>query len=118
MSSPGQRYLRNIAVPVERLGGEALENPHHEYRPGFIHRLPFYAFDLVRRFGSLPTGTSQANGGISMQCRHEVCVCEVSGGDEYCSDHCRNSGSADACDCGHADCELHQEKRRMSPGIN
>lgn len=54
-----------------------------------------------------------------MDCRHEACVCNVTEG-EYCSDHCReNAGHAgDVCSCGHPECELHHEKRRMSPGPN
>lgn len=58
--------------------------------------------------------------GEIMECRHEACVCTVSGGDEFCSDHCRNHSGhgGDTCECGHRDCELNQEKRRMSPGPN
>lgn len=55
-----------------------------------------------------------------MKCAHETCVCEVPGGDRFCSDYCRNNigNTEDLCGCGHPECELHQEKRRMSPGKN
>lgn len=57
--------------------------------------------------------------GGAMECRHEACVCNVTEG-EYCSEQCRqNAGTgSDTCNCGHPDCELHQEKKRVSPGIN
>lgn len=54
-----------------------------------------------------------------MECRHEACVCNVTEG-EYCSEHCRQHAdmSSDTCNCGHPDCELHQQKKRVSPGPN
>lgn len=42
------------------------------------------------------------------KCGHEICVCTVSGDDEYCSEFCREAGEADItsikCDCGHSGC--------------
>lgn len=54
-----------------------------------------------------------------MNCAHDGCVCQVSG-DEFCSDYCagHRSQAEEMCDCGHRECELHQEKRRKSPGRN
>lgn len=41
-------------------------------------------------------------------CGHDICSCPVSGDQEYCSDHCRETERQDmteiACDCGHPGC--------------
>ncbi|MGC2237688.1 MAG: hypothetical protein WA584_16110 [Pyrinomonadaceae bacterium] len=43
------------------------------------------------------------------KCGHEICVCTVSGDDEYCSEHCEDAEDQDmteiACDCGHSGCD-------------
>lgn len=54
-----------------------------------------------------------------MRCEHEACVCEVTEG-RFCSDHCRhNVSNIDSpCQCGHVDCDRHQEKKQTSPGVN
>lgn len=44
----------------------------------------------------------------SKECAHPPCTCEVSKGESYCSDHCREQGGtapSSSCDCGHAACE-------------
>ncbi|MBP1475260.1 hypothetical protein J7I44_13180 [Frateuria sp. MAH-13] len=49
------------------------------------------------------------------RCGHAPCQCTTKpGGDQYCSDHCREaatSGRAEAgpCDCGHAVCQSNPE---------
>jgi hypothetical protein len=43
------------------------------------------------------------------KCAHMPCLCDVSPGEEYCSDVCQDAGSEDvevACQCGHASCPL------------
>jgi hypothetical protein len=42
-------------------------------------------------------------------CAHIPCLCHVAKGIEYCSDSCRDAGSADvevACHCNHTACPL------------
>jgi hypothetical protein len=42
-------------------------------------------------------------------CGHEGCKCQVSGGEQYCSDHCREHGpgpgTGQPCGCGHPLCQ-------------
>ena len=43
-------------------------------------------------------------------CAHEGCTCLVSGGDQYCSDYCRDhgdhaTGGDHTCGCGHPECQ-------------
>ncbi|HQZ97083.1 MAG TPA: hypothetical protein PLP21_12250 [Pyrinomonadaceae bacterium] len=42
------------------------------------------------------------------KCNHDICTCIVSGGNEYCSDHCREAVTQDIteikCDCGCLNC--------------
>jgi hypothetical protein len=59
-----------------------------------------------------------------MKCAHDVCECDVSAGDAYCSTHCEDAdksqhsaeeiesdelgleaGGDTACQCGHSACE-------------
>ncbi len=45
-----------------------------------------------------------------MKCVHEMCGCEVTEGQEYCSDFCRQPthskmGTGDDCGCGHDACK-------------
>lgn len=102
---------------------------------GSLTVLTGWSVDRIARFGTGKTDrarhvfvwggnirgmrTGEASMGDGMECRHEPCVCNVTG-DEFCSDHCReNVGhGGDTCSCGHTECEMHQEKRRMSPGPN
>lgn len=41
-------------------------------------------------------------------CQHQGCTCQVSGGEQFCSDHCREHaehGDTDhSCECGHPGC--------------
>ncbi len=43
------------------------------------------------------------------KCGHEICVCAVGEGEEYCSEICREAGESDItdikCDCGHSGCD-------------
>ena len=40
-----------------------------------------------------------------MKCGHEMCGCEVSAGQEYCSDTCRTGQMTEGkCACGHDAC--------------
>jgi hypothetical protein len=43
-----------------------------------------------------------------MECAHVRCGCEVSEGQEYCSDYCRQpsgmTGTSGDCGCGHDAC--------------
>jgi len=41
------------------------------------------------------------------QCAHEPCNCHVAEGEKFCSDSCKDAGSAEveiACNCGHEAC--------------
>ena len=42
------------------------------------------------------------------KCKHELCTCITAGGDDYCSDHCREATEQDIseikCDCGCLNC--------------
>jgi hypothetical protein len=43
------------------------------------------------------------------KCAHTPCLCNVTNGQEYCGDECRDAGSADveiACQCNHPACPL------------
>jgi hypothetical protein len=43
------------------------------------------------------------------KCAHIPCLCNVSAGQEYCGDSCREAGSEDveiACPCDHPACPL------------
>lgn len=39
-----------------------------------------------------------------MECRHDVCTCRTTDGDEYCSSGCQSDASMDICPCGHQEC--------------
>ena len=43
------------------------------------------------------------------KCGHEICMCVVGEGEEYCSEGCEAAGESDiseiACDCGHSGCD-------------
>jgi hypothetical protein len=41
---------------------------------------------------------------------HAACTCQVMGGEEYCSEHCREHGQMPGgigarCECGHPECQ-------------
>ena len=43
------------------------------------------------------------------KCAHIPCLCDVSDGEEYCGEVCRDAGSEDveiACQCNHPACPL------------
>lgn len=43
------------------------------------------------------------------KCAHIPCLCDVTDGQEYCGETCRDAGSEDieiACQCNHAPCPL------------
>ena len=41
----------------------------------------------------------------SHKCAHETCRCQVTGTNEYCSDHCRQAAADEKpCTCGHQGC--------------
>ncbi len=51
------------------------------------------------------------------KCQHGPCGCEVSAGQRFCSDACRDlagmaSQSSTRCGCDHAAC-AHEERRKM-----
>jgi hypothetical protein len=47
----------------------------------------------------------------NQRCAHPACYCTVSGGEAYCSEHCRKrvesptSSEPEGCRCGHPECE-------------
>ena len=51
------------------------------------------------------------------KCAHIPCLCDVSDGEEYCGNSCRDAGSEDveiACHCDHIGCPL--PIRQFAPG--
>jgi hypothetical protein len=45
-----------------------------------------------------------------MDCQHEGCLCQVEGGQQFCSDYCRahaegTQHAEHVCECGHPACQ-------------
>jgi hypothetical protein len=45
---------------------------------------------------------------VARKCAHPPCQCEITSGEKYCSEICKDAGSQEteiACECGHAPCD-------------
>ena len=70
--------------------------------------------DLLSGNAALTAALSRSHGmntTINQRCAHPSCHCKVTGGEAYCSEHCRKrvesptSSEPEGCRCGHPACD-------------